>query len=306
MKIKGNSIIREFEYKLSKYLDVNHVLSVCNASIGILGTVYSLGLSNEEVISSPLTWYGALAGLIYLNCNIKFCDVEPDNLTIDPLKLESVITNKTKAVISNDFLGYPAKLDEIKKICKKYNLFLIHDAASSFGSRYKNHFSGRYADVTILSFGLKKLFSTGEGGGIVTNDKKVFDKILINISSPDRQNLEINKTNYFALNTAINLLAAEYGINTFEKQIENIKRYRDRVIKKLIDNNISLIPNSEPNYYKILFRNNLNMLFQAENKINIKALPYDKLVYKITNKFGKNRCPIAEWAINNTKTIEFN
>ena len=151
--IHGNSVTREFEYRISEYFDSKHALSVCNATTGIMGVFHALGLSNSEIITTPLTWAGAFSGPLMINCKLKFCDVESESLTINPDIIEALISPDTKAVFSADLLGYPAQLDKVKEICLKHNLLLIHDAASSFGSTYKGFYSGHFADATILSFG---------------------------------------------------------------------------------------------------------------------------------------------------------
>lgn len=308
--IPGNSVIRQFEYKIAEYCNTKYALSVCNATIGIMGAFHSLGLKNSEIITTPLTWPGAMSGLLVLDCNLKFCDVEEGTLTLNPEKLEQLITPKTKAVFTADFLGYPAKLDVVKSICKSHKLLLIHDAASSFGSTYNGCFSGHYADVTIFSFGIKKLFSLGQGGCIVTNKTSIYEKLIRYLSHPEKQSLELSTPNPFSLNTAINPLAAEYGINTFEKQLEKINRRRDNTYQWL--KNLGLyndFQNWHPNFFKIVLPHHLKRRIQNGAAAIINKLPLQDLIYKepifknhqsVENLF----CPIAESAFRNFITVE--
>ncbi len=306
-KIPGNSIIREFEYLISKYTGFKYCLSVCNASTGILGVVYSLGLSGSEIITTPLTWSGSISGLIALKCKIKFCDVEPKNLTIDPDQIEKHITPETKAVLSADFLGYPARLDKLKQICKKHNLFLIHDAASSFTTKYNYMHTGHYADVTILSFGRKKIFSVGEGGCIVTNNKRIYDLLVKYLMHPERQNTEAMRTNSFALNTNINPLAAKFGIDNFEYFIHLIELRKKEITSKL--KKIGINENGirdDPNYYKIIVSPGSANKFKSKTVLGI--LPFQKLIFnetQLTNfkNQSKKEYPIAENALNNYRII---
>lgn len=305
----GNTTIREFEYKLSDYYKTKYVLSVCNATIGILGVFYALGLNDCEIITTPLTWSGALSGPKMLNCSFRFCDVEPETLTINPDLLESKITKKTKAVFTADFLGYPAKLDKIKKICQKHNLLLIHDAASSFGSSYKGHFPGYFADVTITSFGQKKIFSIGEGGCIITRQKKHYEKLANLIMHPERQTKEFGFINPFALNTSINPFAAKLGIETMDKRIIEIENRRKKIEIRLQEmglNNLDM--EFKPNYYKILISSqipNLNII-----KSSLKPLPFKDVIY---NEWGAKKtsstgdlCPNAEMAIEKYEILDLN
>jgi dTDP-4-amino-4,6-dideoxygalactose transaminase len=307
-QIPGNSVIREFEYRISEYFDSNYALAVCNATMGILGVFYALGLSNSEIITTPLTWAGVYSGPIMLNCKIKFCDVEPESLTIDPHLIEALITPDTKAVFSADFLGYPAQLDKIREICLKHNLLLIHDAASSFGSRYKGFYSGHFADVTILSFGEKKPFSTASGGCLLTDNGSIYKKLIKTLTHPERQSLETNGCNSLSLNTKINLLAAKYGLESFDDQINEIHKRREIIISLLNQIGVSFEADyGEPNYFRILV--SPENRFKFGNIISFNNLPFGCLVFNepefLKYDSTKYLCPISEKAIQEIKTIEF-
>ena len=303
--IPGYSIVREFEYKVANYCGAKHCLSACNATTGIWGAFYALGLSNAEIITTPLTWAGAFSGLKMLNCKFKFCDVEPDNLTINPDLIESLISPETKAVFSADFLGYPARLEKIKEICTKHDLLLIHDAASSFGSRYRSYYSGYFADVTILSFGAKKIFSIGEGGCILTDNDNLFDHLTKLLMHPDRQNRELNESNPFAFNTSINPLAAQHGVEHFDKRVSEIKSKQEKIAEWLKQNMAnSTFSSDEPNYYKIVVP--INQL--AKHDFITDDLPFKSLVYNELGFGGYDNsvsydCPIAANALNQYKII---
>jgi len=304
--IPGNSVVREFEYKVANYCEAKYCLSVCNATIGIFGVFNALGLSNAEIITTPLTWPGAFSGLQMLNCKLKFCDVEPENLTINPDLIEELISSNTKAVFSADFLGYPARLDRIKEICAKHNLLLIHDAASSFGSRYKGLQSGYFADVTVLSFGAKKIFSIGEGGCILTNHAEIYCKLVQFMMHPERQNVETFQNNPFTLNTNINPLAAKFALENFDQNVKNIKLKQENAANWLNHNTVNETrPFDEPNYYKIVVA--LTNLVENASGFLINDLPFKNLVYNEPNFYTCNKivynCPLAENAINQYKII---
>ena len=217
------SDVRIFESMLSSYFDNAYVKTVASGTSGILGAFYALGIKESEVICPPFTWPGALAPLHLLGNKIIFSGIEEPTLTMNPDTLEKLITPNTKAIFSADFGGYPGRLDDIAKICKKYNLILIHDAASSMGSTYKNKYSGYFADISIFSFGRNKPFTTGEGGVIVTRKESLYKKIIFHTAHPDRQIIELGKYNPVAINTELNPLGIKYGIETFRKQIKAIK-----------------------------------------------------------------------------------
>lgn len=247
-----NSDTRQFEALLSKHFEDANVLAVSNATTGIMGVFYALGLSNSEVITTPLSWQGALSGLKMLQCDMKFAKIEEPSLTLAPESILPLITPNTKAVFTADFLGYPCRLDDIKKICTDHNLILIHDAASSMGSAYKGSYSGKYADVSIYSFGRNKPFTTNEGGCIVTHSEKIFEKLLYHLAHPERQSIQSCGINPFAYNTNLNIFAVEYGLAQFEQQLDKIlihKKNVESALQKCTEQNPYFI-DAKPNFYK--------------------------------------------------------
>ncbi len=305
-KIPENSVIREFEYKIAEYCGAKNCLSICNATVGILGVFYALGLSNAEVISTPLTWSGSISGLNMLNCKIRFCDIEHHTLTLNPDIIEPLITPNTKAVFSADFLGYPARLDKISKICKKHNLLLIHDAASSFGSRYKGYYSGYFADVSIFSFGSKKIFTTGEGGSILTENDIIFDKIANFLMHPERHAVERLQINPFALNSKINYIGAKYGIDFFEEQILELEKKREKSINFLKSIHFNLPNDFYPNFTKILLHSkHIPTDFKDEivSSLCFKKLIFQETQYHDKTNHSKSLCPIAKSAVEEYKIL---
>ena len=93
-------------------------------------------------------------------------------------KIESSITRKTKAIIATHTYGYPVEIDKIKRICRKYKLILIEDAAEMLGHKYKGKFCGSFGDLSIFSLYSNKHITTGEGGMLLTSLKKYKDKIF--------------------------------------------------------------------------------------------------------------------------------
>ena len=85
--------------------------------------------------------------------------------------IEKKISKRTKAILATHIYGYPIEIDKIKKICKKFNLILIEDAAEMLGHKYKGKFCGSYGDLSIFSFYSNKHITTGEGGAVLTRSK---------------------------------------------------------------------------------------------------------------------------------------
>lgn len=308
--IPNPSVVREFEYIIADFCKVKHALSVCNATIGILGVFHSLGLRGCQIITTPLTYPGAMSGLLLLGCELIFCDVDPDTLTINPQIIERLITPKTRAVFTADYLGYPARLDEIKSVCIKNNLLLIHDAASSFGAYYMDSFSGYFADVTILSFGGKKIFNIGEGGCILTDNSNIYSQLLKFLSHPDRQNLQQDDYYPFALNTNIHPMAAFYGLKMFDKRLNEIRSHQLEYYNLLLELKVneSVLKGSIPNFsYLLLSPSDCKKISNIPDlnfgNIQNTKLIYDESTYnEISFKF-KRKCPVAEDALCNYKAL---
>ena len=108
-----------------------------------------------------------------------FADIKPDTYNIDPDDIRRKITGKTKAIIAVHFTGQPCEMDEIHAIAKEYNLLVIEDAAHALGADYKGTKIGALSDMTTFSFHPVKHITTGEGGMITTNDKKLYERLIL-------------------------------------------------------------------------------------------------------------------------------
>jgi dTDP-4-amino-4,6-dideoxygalactose transaminase len=137
----------------------------------------------DEIITTPMTFCATSNAALYLGATVKFVDIDPHTLNIDPKKIEAQITDKTKVIMPVDFRGHPADLVAINKIAKKHGLFVVEDGSHSIGSTYKENgksFScgdGQHADFCTFSFHPVKHITTGEGGAVLTNNHELFAKV---------------------------------------------------------------------------------------------------------------------------------
>lgn len=171
---------REFERKLAEYLGVKHVLFV-NSATSALELAFRVKnfKPGSEVIIPDFTYTSTALGALYNNLKIKLVDVCSNNGSIDVSKIESLITEKTVAIAPVDYAGIPADMDEVNRIARKYNLYVVHDTAQSIGSEYKGRKTGTLADVSTFSFHGTKNLTTGEGGALVTNDDEIAERVKI-------------------------------------------------------------------------------------------------------------------------------
>jgi len=132
----------------------------------------ALGIGEgDEVITTPWTFFATAESISFVGATPVFVDVRLDTFNIDPAKIEEKITPKTKAIMPVHIFGQPCDMDEINRIAKKYNLYVIEDAAQAVGSEYKGQKIGTLSDIATFSFfPTKNLGCAGDGGMIVTND----------------------------------------------------------------------------------------------------------------------------------------
>lgn len=172
--IMGSNVI-EFEKEFAEYIGTKHAISVGNGTDALVIALKSLGIrQNDEVITSPFTFFATAEAISAVGAKPVFVDVEKDTFNIDPKKIEEKITEKTRAIIPVHIFGQSAKMDEINEIAKKYNLKVIEDACQAVGAKYKGKKIGTLGDVACFSFfPTKNLGCAGDGGIIVTNDDNI-------------------------------------------------------------------------------------------------------------------------------------
>ncbi len=170
--------IKEFEKKFKNFIGKKFASTVSSGTAALEVSLKSLDLKKEdEVIIPNFTIISNLLAVIKAGAKPVAidCDLKTWNMSIN--KIEKAITNKTKAIIGTHIYGYPLQIDLIKKICLKKKIILIEDAAEMVGHEYKKRKCGYYGDISIFSFYANKHITTGEGGMVLTNNKKIYKKI---------------------------------------------------------------------------------------------------------------------------------
>ncbi len=164
--------VKEFEKDFSAYLGVKNSISVGNGTDALVIALKALGIGEgDEVITTPWTFFATAESISFVGATPVFVDVKVDTFNIEPSKIEEKITSKTKAIMPVHIFGQPCDMDAINKIAKKYNLYVIEDAAQAIGSEYKGQKIGTLSDIATFSFfPTKNLGCAGDGGMIVTND----------------------------------------------------------------------------------------------------------------------------------------
>jgi len=165
--------VLQFEKEFSKYCHSKYAVAVNSATAAMHLGLNVLGIkSGDEVITTPLTFVSTANVIIHSGAKPIFADVDKKTGNIDPKEIEKKINEKTKAIIPVHLYGRPCKMDEITALGKKYNLKIIEDAAHSTEAWYKGKKIGSISDITAFSFYVTKNIATGEGGMLVTDNKK--------------------------------------------------------------------------------------------------------------------------------------
>ncbi|MFC1551701.1 bifunctional GNAT family N-acetyltransferase/PLP-dependent aspartate aminotransferase family protein [Candidatus Latescibacterota bacterium] len=173
-----NNYIKQFEEKFAEYLGVKYSLttSCCTGALHL--SLISLDIGpGDEVIVPDTTWVASAQVVNYVGATPIFADIQQDSWCLDPDSFEAKITKRTKAVIPVHLYGHPAEMDRIMEIAQKHNLYVVEDAAPSIGAEFKGQKTGTFGDFAAFSFQGAKLAVTGEGGMIVTNNKKLYEKM---------------------------------------------------------------------------------------------------------------------------------
>ncbi|MDO9551120.1 DegT/DnrJ/EryC1/StrS aminotransferase family protein [Rhodonellum sp.] len=165
-------LVNDLELKLKETLGLEHLLFTTNGTIAIQMAIKALGLKGE-IITTPFSYVATTSSIVWENCTPIFADIDPERFTIDPRKIEELITSNTTAILATHVYGIPCHIEEIEAIAKKHNLKVIYDAAHAFGTTYKGKSLLSYGDISTLSTHATKLFHTIEGGAVMANDPEV-------------------------------------------------------------------------------------------------------------------------------------
>lgn len=300
-----------FEKNISDFTGAKYAIAVVNGTSALHLALKLVGVDiNHEVICPSLTFVGTVNAISYLGAKPHFVDCEEKTLGIDPLALSNWLDeisikkgNKTfnkktgrliSAIIPMHTYGHPAKIDQLLKISKEYNLNLVEDAAESLGSFYNKKHTGTFGEIGILSFNGNKIITTGGGGALLTDDSS-FAKKAKHISTtakvPHKWRYIHNEIGF---NYRLPNINAALGCAQFEKIEKFLKSKRDLFDKysEVLDSieGIKLFKepeNSKSNYWLqtiILengYENEFEIILENTNRNNIMTRPAWDLIHEL-------------------------
>ena len=217
--ITEGKINEKFENIIKKKLGYSYALTVPNWTLGIYSILIDLKKNNpnsNEIILPSLTFIASYTSVKMAGLKPVLCDIDRKSFNIDPNSISKLINKKTLAIMVVHNYGFPADMDKIQKIAKRNNIKVIEDAASALGSKYKKKYVGGLNYAGGFSLYGNKMITTGEGGIIVTNKKKVYDNIK-KLKNFGRENKGTYVHDSEGYNFKFTDLQAALGITQFKK-----------------------------------------------------------------------------------------
>lgn len=293
--------------ELIKYLEVENISLFVNGHMALELTLQAMNLSGE-VITTPFTFASTTHAIVRNGLTPVFCDINFEDYTLDATKLESLITDKTSAIVPVHVYGNICNIEEIDRIAKKYDLKVIYDAAHAFGEKYKGKSVGTFGDASMFSFHATKVFNTIEGGAVSFSSESL-GKELYKLKNFGIQSEDI--VDGVGSNAKMNEFQAAMGICNLRHLEEEINK-RKKVVERYVNNlsgidGIKIVKENKDvksnySYFPVVFNEKVfgssrNEVCKKLKENNIFARKY---FYPLTNtfdcfhgKFDVNLTPVA-------------
>lgn len=308
-----------FEKKFSKFVGCKYGISTTSGTTALHLACKVIGIkTGDEVLVSSSTNMASAFAVDYCGGKPVPIDIVKETWQMDTSKIEDKITKKTKAIMVVHLFGHPVDMDPVIKIAKKYNLKIVEDCAESPGVQYKNKKVGSIGDVAAFSFYANKTITSGEGGMLVTNSKKIADK------AKSLKNLGYGKVIKFlhediGFNYRLSNLSAAIGLGQLEN-IENILIKKKKIYERYTNNlkgikglNIPKIESWCTRYIMWVYNIYLDKNFLVNRDILVKKLEscgietrnafvpinQQKVFLKKNRLLRKEDCPNANFIMNN-------
>jgi perosamine synthetase len=308
--------VDEFEKKIAKYTGAKYAVATNNGTSAIHISLIVGGVKqDDEVITQPVNFVACCNAISYCNAKPIFIDVDKDSMGLSPSALKFFLENNTtvknkqcinnrthkviKACVPMHSYGHPCRIDEIKKICDEYYIFLIEDAAESVGSLYKNKHTGTFGHLGVMSFNGNKIITAGGGGCIVTNDNFLAKKakhLTTTAKVPHKWNFNHDMVgyNYRMPNLNASILVAQLEhLDNFISNKRNLAHKYETFFKSLEYDFFKETENSKSNYWlnSIILKdkNQRDQFLEETNSKGIMTRPIWTLMNKLP-MFKDSQC----------------
>lgn len=218
---------QKLENELREYLQVEQLSLLVNGHMSLEMAIQAMEFpEGSEVITTPFTFVSTTHAIVRNRLKPVFCDIKPDDFTIDETKIENLITEKTVAIVPVHVYGNICNVEAIEQIAKKHGLRVIYDAAHAFGETYKEYGIGCFGDASIFSFHATKVYNTIEGGAVASKSRKLYEKLY------NLKNFGIKSENEIidiGVNAKMNEFAAIMGLCNLKYVAKNIQIRKKKV-----------------------------------------------------------------------------
>lgn len=295
------SKVREFEVEFAKKMGSKFGLAVNSCTSALITSLVACGIGpGDEVIVTGYTFFASCAAIVAAKAIPVIVEVD-ETLTMDPNDVEKKITPSTKAIVAVHMRGVPCDMDKIMAIAKKHNLKVIEDVAQAVGGKYKGKYLGTIGDCGCFSFQYHKTITAGEGGMILTNDEKTYDRCMGYHDTaacwrPDRFAEQRYEGELFCgVNYRMSELTGAVMLAQLRKLDDlnaNMRRNQKRIIDQIKDTKgIKVRPVNDPEG-----DTGICLMFYLDNKDKVKAF-VDALGAEGVNAAGVFNAGIPDWHI---------
>lgn len=308
---------KELEQNLIQYLEVDKIQLFTNGHLALELLIQAMNLTGE-VITTPFTFASTTHAIVRNGLTPVFCDISPEDYTMDVTKIERLITDKTSAILPVHVYGHICNMREIERIANKYDLKVIYDAAHTFGEKINGQGIGNFGDATMFSFHATKVFNTIEGGGVTFSDDNI-GKELYKLKNFGIQSEVM--VDGVGSNAKMNEFQAAMGICNLRHITEQISKRKTVVerYRKLLSNidGIKIMydkENVQSNYayFPVVFDEKVFGFTRNEvcDKLKENNIFARKYFYPLTNsfdcyhsKFNVNETPVAQHIAKRVLTL---
>lgn len=170
--------VQEFERRIAEFVGVKHCIAMCNATIALEIVIRALGIKGEVIVPS-FTFVATAHALQWQEITPVFCDVDPQTHSLNPDRVEQMLTPRTSGIIGVHLWGRASNIEALTEIAARRRVRLLFDAAHAFSCSYMGKMIGGFGDAEVFSFHATKFFNSFEGGAVVTNDDELAEKIRL-------------------------------------------------------------------------------------------------------------------------------
>lgn len=310
---------KELQQQLEEYLSCPHVVLYTNGHLALENVIAAMQFpSGSEVITTPFTFASTTHAIVRNGLVPVFCDVRPDDYTMDADKIEALINEKTVAILSVHVYGNMCDVERIQAIADKHHLKVIYDAAHAFGVKYKGVSSANFGDASMFSFHATKVFNTIEGGAVCFADDSLVETLN------DMKNFGIRgpeRVVFVGGNAKMNEFQAAMGICNLRHLEEEIAK-RKRVVERYREHlhGVKGIRMCKPqqdvqpnySYFPVVFDGFGATRDQVFDVLGEQGITARKYFYPLTNSFecyanlptaGTEKTPVAAYLADRVLTL---